>query len=181
MKAALLPLVLSALVLAGCVPSPRAPAPAPAPAPVARPAPAPLPAPVAQAPVSDNWMDLPATAGTWRYKREALSSVAAFSLAGSSGGLALKCTFGSGAIMLGTFAPGADNPQVRIRTETVESVFTAMPGGGSADRLVFIPANDPLLDAMALSKGRFAVEVEGLSPLYLPSHAEVSRVIEDCR
>jgi hypothetical protein len=34
---------------------------------------------------------------------------------------------------------------------------------------------------MALSKGRFAVEVDGEAPLYLPSYAEVSRVIEDCR
>jgi len=50
------------------------------------------------------------------------------------------------------------------------------------------PANVPdqeqlpaLLDAMALSKGRFAVELEGEAALYLPAWAEVSRVIEDCR
>ena len=44
-----------------------------------------------------------------------------------------------------------------------------------------LPARDPLLDAMAFSKGRFAVEVAGLPTLYLPSWIEVSRVIEDCR
>ncbi|MGE5953581.1 MAG: hypothetical protein ACM308_08200 [Qipengyuania vulgaris] len=39
----------------------------------------------------------------------------------------------------------------------------------------------PLLDAMALTKGRFAVETPGLPTLYLPAWAEVTRVIEDCR
>ncbi len=44
-----------------------------------------------------------------------------------------------------------------------------------------VAANDPLLDAMAFSKGRFAVEVAGLPTLYVPSYPEVTRVIEDCR
>jgi hypothetical protein len=44
-----------------------------------------------------------------------------------------------------------------------------------------VSAYDPLLDAIALSKGRFAVEVEGETTLYLPTWAEVSRLVEDCR
>ena len=44
-----------------------------------------------------------------------------------------------------------------------------------------MPARDPLLDAMAFSKGRFALEVAGLPTLYVPSYPEVTRVIEDCR
>ena len=39
----------------------------------------------------------------------------------------------------------------------------------------------PLLDAMAITRGRFAVEVEGEPGLYVPAWAEVTRVIEDCR
>ncbi|MDG2003332.1 MAG: hypothetical protein P8J20_08375 [Novosphingobium sp.] len=46
---------------------------------------------------------------------------------------------------------------------------------------VTLPASDPLLDAMAFSRGRFAVETAGLPTLYVPSWPEVSRVIEDCR
>ena len=41
--------------------------------------------------------------------------------------------------------------------------------------------DDPLLDAMAITKGRFAVAAPGEPTLYLPAWAEVSRVIEDCR
>jgi hypothetical protein len=44
-----------------------------------------------------------------------------------------------------------------------------------------VPAQDPLLDAMAFSKGRFAVESAGLATLYVPPYPEVTRVIEDCR
>ncbi|MEL6878174.1 MAG: hypothetical protein AAGL68_08770 [Pseudomonadota bacterium] len=44
-----------------------------------------------------------------------------------------------------------------------------------------LDANDPLLDAMAITKGRIAVETAGMPTLYLPAWAEVTRVIEDCR
>lgn len=56
-------------------------------------------------------------------------------------------------------------------------------GEGSAPSVLAakLPASDPLLDAMAFSRGRFMVEAPGTVPLYLPSWAEVSRVIEDCR
>ena len=42
-------------------------------------------------------------------------------------------------------------------------------------------ARDPALDAVAFSRGRFALETAGLVTLYLPSWPELSRVIEDCR
>jgi hypothetical protein len=44
-----------------------------------------------------------------------------------------------------------------------------------------ISARDPLLDAMAFSRGRFVVETAGLPTLYVPSWPEVGRVVEDCR
>jgi hypothetical protein len=76
-------------------------------------------------------------------------------------------------------ASGAPSPVVTIRSETATSTLQA----SAADRELSaaIAAGDPLLDAMALSKGKFAVETAGLPPLFLPSWAEVSRVIEDCR
>lgn len=42
-------------------------------------------------------------------------------------------------------------------------------------------SNDPMLNSIAFSRGRFALEVAGLETLYLPSWPEISRVIEDCR
>jgi hypothetical protein len=51
----------------------------------------------------------------------------------------------------------------------------ALPVGG---RLL---ANDPLLDAIALSRGRFLIS-DGRGPvLAVPSWPEAARSIEDCR
>ena len=47
--------------------------------------------------------------------------------------------------------------------------------------IVPIAAADKLLDAIAFSRGRFALEAAGQETLYLPSWPEISRVIEDCR
>jgi hypothetical protein len=79
-----------------------------------------------------------------------------------------------------TGRPAKRDLAMTVRTETAQRVLAAQQST-PALVAVAVAANDPLLDAMALSKGRFAVEVEGEPTLYLPSHAEVSRVIEDCR
>jgi hypothetical protein len=42
-------------------------------------------------------------------------------------------------------------------------------------------SNDPILDAMAFSRGRILVEAEGQQPIILPSWAEIARIVEDCR
>ena len=176
MKAGLT-LATAALALAACAPA--TPPPAPAPAPVTRPAPAPRPAPVPQAPVSDNWMDIPATPGDWRYAPRGASTEASFWSPAGAPMARLRCMADTRTVVLSLPVTGARTPLVTIRTETTTRTLEAMP----ADRemTVSIAPGDPLLDAMALSKGRFAVESEGLPPLYLPSWAEVTRVIEDCR
>jgi hypothetical protein len=42
-------------------------------------------------------------------------------------------------------------------------------------------ATDPLLDAMALSRGRIAVGVAGQPAIVAPAWGEISRVVEECR
>ena len=69
-----------------------------------------------------------------------------------------------------------------LRTETQDRTLQARPGTGQAPLSVaVVAARDPLLDAIALTRGRFAVETPGQPTLYLPAWAEVTRVIEDCR
>lgn len=89
---------------------------------------------------------------------------------------AIECSVGR-EVSVAVYSAGQG--PITIRTEAA-SQTRAASRNGMAIRTLFAP-DDPLLDAMALSKGRFAVEVQGLPPLYLPSWAEVSRVIEDCR
>jgi hypothetical protein len=44
-----------------------------------------------------------------------------------------------------------------------------------------VSANDPLLDAIAFSRGRFALSMPGFPPLVLPAGPELAHVFEDCR
>lgn len=176
MKAALT-LTMAVLALAACMPA--TPSPAPAPAPGTRPAPSPRLAQVPQAPVSDNWMDIPATPGDWRYLPRGRGTEASFWSPAGAPMARLRCSADTRTVVLSLPESGVRQPLVTIRTETTTRTFEAHP----ADRemTISLAPTDPLLDAMALSKGRFAVESEGLPPLYLPSWAEVTRVIEDCR
>jgi len=167
--------LLACLALAACVPAPRqTPAPAPRPAaPIATPTPAPAPAPVPAPLFSGSWMDAPLTPGDWTYA----AGTAQFGQPGSRPHLTLRCDRAAGAVEI-TRAGSTAGPLI-VRAETAErSISTVAATGGVAAR---IPARDPLLDAMAFSKGRFAVEIAGTPTLYVPSYPEVTRVIEDCR
>lgn len=159
-------------VLAGCaVPPPPAPAPAP---PVARPTPAPA------APLSPDvgWRDAPITPGTWTWAMSGQQSVARF----AGGELSLVCDRNASAVTLLRRGAASGSVPATILTTIRNASFSAVP----LDRLpphvaiTFAP-NDPVLDAMAFSRGRFAVEVMGLPTVIAPSWPEVSRVIEDCR
>ena len=44
-----------------------------------------------------------------------------------------------------------------------------------------VRATDPLLDAIAFSRGRFALTMPGFPALVLPAGVEVAHVVEDCR
>lgn len=105
-------------------------------------------------------------------------SVASF----AQGELAIVCDRSANAVTLLRRGVVAGSVPVTIMTTSL-----IRPEFGTVlDRLPPVVAlrfdpRDPLLDAMAFSRGRFAVEVQGLPTLYVPSWPEVSRVVEDCR
>lgn len=171
---------LACLALSGCVAPPQgappSPAPAPAPAPPPAPAPAPSPAPPpAPPPFAGHWSDAPQTPGDWRYA----AGIASFGKPGAAPLLSLRCDRLRGAVTIGRTGGSPDPVAMTIRTEATDrSLQTLLQG---SELVATVSAGDPILDAMAFSKGRFAVEVPGLAPLYVPSWPEVIRVIEDCR
>lgn len=128
----------------------------------------------------DNWLDQPRTPGDWGYSQTVSQSRAQYQ--GADGEVfAVQCEFSSRQMRLDHPVATAQAGMMRIRTETGDGVFNAVPLAGTNTNSVTLSARDPLLDAMAITKGRFAVEMEGAPTLYLPSWAEVTRVIEDCR
>lgn len=169
-----------ALLVAGSLTAVSACVPAPAPTPIptvvpTRPAAVPTPS---SAPAVTNWLDAPQTPGDWRYSGNSSGSIAEFGN-GAAASFTIRCDRAARSVILTRNGVPAGPQQMTVRAE---SQFRTLPASGGPNMLTArLPASDTLLDAMALSKGRFAVEVTGMPTLYLPSWAEVTRVIEDCR
>jgi hypothetical protein len=127
-------------------------------------------------------MDAPQSPGDWYYRTSTGSTAALFGSAGSEARFAITCLKGQRGVTLARAGTSPQTAPMTIRTETADRTVSATPSGGEMPSMVAtLNANDPLLDAIAFSKGRFAVEVPGQSALYIPSWPEITRVIEDCR
>jgi hypothetical protein len=163
---------LCALSLAASCSEPRI---VPTPTPTETPAPTPPTAPAAS-PV--DWQDAPITPGNWTWAMIAGQSTSRF-----AGDLfAMRCNRADGTIRLLRAGSVDGQLPMTIVTETATRPLMARGVPGSTPVIeASLSARDPLLDAMAFSRGRFAVSVNGLATLYIPSWPEVSRVIEDCR
>jgi hypothetical protein len=122
-----------------------------------------------------DWREAPITPGDWNWGMEGGQSVARF----AGGVLVLRCDPSGGTVTL--VRAGAATRPVPITVTTTSGVhaLTASPASGAI--AAAIPARAPVLDAMIFSRGRFALEAQGLPPLYVPSWPELSRVAEDCR
>lgn len=183
MTALRLIIALPLVALAACVP---APAPTPAPSPTVPPQPAPTPAPAAiqlPTPVYDNWIDVPQTPGDWFYAAIPPYTYAAFGPAATQPLASIRCDRVNRTVSIGRTSAATTSRPMTIRTQTGDRTYAAAPRQGSVEHLlaVDLPARDPFLDAIAFSRGRFALEVMGEPPLYLPAWPEISRVIDDCR
>lgn len=91
--------------------------------------------------------------------------------------LTLRCDPAAGRISF--LRAGTGRAAVTLRTSYGATSWPATATGSGT--LAVRAASDAALDQIAYSRGRFAVEVEGLETLVIPAWAEIGRVIEDCR
>ena len=167
--------------VAACVPAPDStPAPTPTPPPVQT-----KPTPPPPAPPAENWIDEPRTPGDWTYTSQGADGSAQYVDASGAPVFSIVCVKADRRVALIRNHAGSATPAMTIRTETTDRTLATgalAPDSAGRSRIgVYLGASDPLLDAMAITRGRFAVETPGLSTLYLPPWAEVTRVIEQCR
>lgn len=159
--------------------SPRPAAPATAQSAPSRPAPS-QPSPGQPAPAPVNWIDLPAAPGNWTWRPIPGGSQADF----AGGQFTIRCDVVARTVTLQRAGRAAGAPAMTILTTQGSRTVPAMGlerRTGDAVLEATLSARDPLLDAMAFSRGRFAVSSPGLPLLSVPNWAEVGRVIEDCR
>ena len=158
-------------VLASCVPR-AAPPPIPVEPPRAPPAAAPL--------LPADWRDWPRAPGTWSYRRDGRGSIALFGEPGAEALLTLRCDASAGRLFLSR--AGTAVAPLTVRTTSATRVVPVQPIGGMPPYVAAALANnDPLLDAMGFSRGRFVVEQSGSAPLAVPDWPEIERVTQDCR
>ncbi len=165
------------LALSACAPPP--PPVAPPPVPVSLPKPV---APAAQParPVGD-WPDWPLAAGDWVYRRDDRGSLALFGPAGQNATVTLRCDTSRRRIFLARAGAGPAG-RIVIRSSSTMKEFAGSPTGATPPYLATeILPTDPILDAMAFSRGRIALEVDGQPSIAIPSWTEITRIVEDCR
>jgi len=132
-------------------------------------------------PVYASYLDAPQTPGTWVYVSEPGESLGLFGIPDPVHPFVIRCDTQTKRIGLARRSKREGPLTMVVQTETTmrQLVANAVPGYGLV--AAELDAADPLLDAMAITKGRFAIGVEGERTLYIPAWAEVTRVIEDCR
>ena len=121
--------------------------------------------------------------GSWSYQSVPGGSVARFVDATGTARFALECsrttrrvTISRTSVLSAVAAPG-----LFVWTTDASRSLGARFDATAGRVAVELTARDPLLDAIAFSRGRIAVSMVGAEPLVMPAWPEAARTIEDCR
>ena len=119
-------------------------------------------------------------AGSWSYTTTATGTEAIFSNPSAMPQMMVTCIRVTRHVLVAKTAKVAA-PFMAIwtsaMTRSIPSSFNPLTSRLSVDLATY----DPLLDALAFSRGRIGVSVSGTPSLVVPAQPEVARVIEDCR
>ena len=120
------------------------------------------------------------TPGMWTYQAVPGGSAARFVDATGTARFALECSKATRRVTISrtsnTAAPG-----LFIWTTDSSRSLGARFDPTAMRVALELAARDPLLDAIAFSRGRIAVVMTGSEPLVMPAWPEAARTIEDCR
>jgi hypothetical protein len=136
---------------------------------------------IAQAPasVAVDLDTVQATVGNWSYRPISGGSEANFVDSGGHMRLTLRCNRMNRVVsFIRTGMTAAATSLVITTTYGARSLGANFAGG---NLISAVAANDPLLDDIAFTRGKWAVANAGIGALVVPSWAEASRVFEDCR
>ena len=135
---------------------------------------------LSQAPAAIDLERYQPIAGNWAYRAFAGGSESAFSDSAATRRLVVRCNRASRTVAVVRTGVPAAAPTLTIWTS---SAARSVPARFEATRVLTadIAARDPLLDAIAFSRGRFATAAAGAPMVTLPASPEAARVIEDCR
>jgi hypothetical protein len=134
---------------------------------------------IAQAVISDLGTAIP-LAGDWTYAAIAGGSQATFADASGNPQLWVQCTRTTRRVTIAKPATAAA-PFLSVWTSSLTRSVPASFNPATKRLTIDLGAYDPLLDAIASSRGRVGFAVGSQPALVVSPWAEASRVIEDCR
>lgn len=118
--------------------------------------------------------------GSWTYAATAGGSEATFADASGNPILWVQCARSTRRVSIAKPATGAA-PFLKIWTSSLTRSVPSSFNPATKRLTIDLGATDPLLDAIASSRGRVAFTIGTQPPLVVPPWAEAARVIEDCR
>ena len=119
-------------------------------------------------------------AGNWTFAQASDGGTATFLNASAIPQLTIRCSRATRRVAIAKPGNGAV-PFLTVWTSTMSRAVPASFDPATARITIQLPAYDPLLDALAFSRGRLAVYIADKPALVVPAWPEVARVIEDCR
>ncbi len=118
--------------------------------------------------------------GSWVYRRDDRGSIALYGMPGRDALVTLRCDKAGSRLFLSR--TGNTGGTLTVRTSSTSKNLNALPTGGlPAYVATEIAPTDPVLDAMAYSRGRIALEMASVTNIAIPVWSEIGRVVEDCR
>jgi hypothetical protein len=118
--------------------------------------------------------------GNWTYAATPEGSDATFANASGSAQLVVHCTKATRRVSISKPANAAA-PAISIWTSSLTRSVPSSFNPATARLTIDLSNYDPVLDAIATSRGRIGFGVGNESPLVLPAWADAAHVIEDCR
>jgi hypothetical protein len=120
------------------------------------------------------------TPGVWTYQSVPGGSTARFVDAAGASRFALECSKTTRLVTISRSTSVAA-PGLFVWTSDASRSIGARFDPAAMRVAVQLAARDPLLDAIAFSRGRIAVSMRGAEALVMPAWPEAARTIEDCR
>jgi hypothetical protein len=118
--------------------------------------------------------------GRWTFAQAADGSVATFLSASAMPQLTIRCARATRRVSIAK-AGSVAVPFLNVWTSTMTRGVPASFDPATARIAIQLAAYDPLLDALAFSRGRIAIYAANQPALVTPAWPEIARVVEDCR
>ena len=119
-------------------------------------------------------------AGSWTLAPGSDGSTATFLNASAMPQVTIRCSRTARRVSIAR--PGsAAVPFLNVWTSSMTRSVPASFDPATAKITIQLAAYDPLLDALAFSRGRVAIYVADKPALVVPAWPEIARIIEDCR